>query len=183
MSGIFSKGATTDRDAVRLGRTFEKNVFTAGLPAGVSGVGAGQADQGTAAGFFKDIVGGSRSSISAAIAPETSSILSGSDAAKRQASTMGTARGGGTAATNAERGTTTQATVDQAILGARPQAAQALATLGSSEVSGGTGLLGITGSTAGNLAGESANTRQQDISANEGAFSQIAGAIGYVMGL
>jgi len=183
MAGIFSKGATTDRDAVRLGRTFEKNVFQFGLPAGEESVGAGQAAQGAAQNYFSNIVSGSRAGIMQAAAPEIASTLSASDASKRQLATSGTARGGGVASTNQQRNDATRSTVDNSILAARPAAAQALVNLGGSEVAGGSGLLGITGSTAGNLASEASGTRQQDISSNEGAFSTIANAIGFVMGL
>jgi hypothetical protein len=139
-----------------------RNVFNWALPEGKKLASTGQGtfsagigDLGTAAGYFKKLASGSRPDMMQAIAPEVASVTSANDAAKRQLATSGTARGGGTAAVNETRDAATQAKIDEALFGVRPQAAGELAKVGSVEGELGLGETG-EGLKAANLAGQSA---------------------------
>jgi hypothetical protein len=104
-----------------------ENLASTGQQTTASGVG----DINQSLSYWSKLLSGSRPAMMAAIAPETNSVLSGADASKRQTAAMGTARGGGTAATNQQRDTQTQATIDNALFAARPEAAKEVGQLGT----------------------------------------------------
>jgi hypothetical protein len=136
------------------------NVFNWALPAGQAafstgqkGVSEGAGDLGTAAGYFKSLTSGSRPDMLQAIAPEATAVTSQADAAKRQLANTGTARGGGVAGANQDIKAKTDASIDAALFGVRPQAAGKLAEVGSAE-----GSLGLGESSAGLKAADLAET-------------------------
>jgi hypothetical protein len=117
----------------------EKNIFNYGLDTGkalqktstdTTNEGMGTLDQ--VKKFFTDIMG-NRSSQFAAMAPEVNSTNNQSDAARTVAANMGTSRGGGTAASSANSEAARMKAIDDALLGARPQAAQGAAEIGKTQ--------------------------------------------------
>ena len=97
-------------------------VFNFGLPAGQVGQTTGQGDLNAAKGtlqapenYFRSLLTAGRTETAASSAPAVNTALAQSDAARRTEATMGTGRGGGTAAANREASTTTGAGIDQII--------------------------------------------------------------------
>jgi len=154
-----------------------KNVFNWALPQGEGAVAKGQEDTGKAGDYWSKILSGSRAAVSAAVAPETNAIRSGADARKRQLATSGTARGGGTNAINQQMDTDTASKVDNAIFGARPEAAKEVAGIGRTELGAGINLTGMAGETATNLSDIAMKSRGQSYKINQDMVGKVAGAI------
>ena len=120
--GIGGSSAKTDRNQT-LGDYGKLNsVFSQGMAIGnqqeQSGQGMVQNAQSTLApaeDYYRNLLTAGRTQTAAEAAPAVQGALAQSDAAKREAATMGTSRSGGTAAANAEAGSKTGATIDSII--------------------------------------------------------------------
>ena len=172
--GIGGSSAKTDRSNVLTGFSDLKNVFNTALPAAQGNLSAGASDTGAASGFWKNILGGNRTAVAQAAAPTTNAALAAGDASKRQAGTMGTARGGGTASINANASASTQKGIDDALFGARTGAAGELAQTGAGETAAGTGLLNTGTNASGDLADIANKARQSDYKINQDTVGKVA---------
>lgn len=155
MGGLFGIGGSsykTNRKFQLTGMQDLSNLFNFALPAGESTFNQGAADTGTAGSYWRGILSGNRAALDASVAPERNAALAASDATKRQAATMGTARGGGVAGANRTIGDQTRAAIDNALLGARGKAAEALGRTGSTELSAALNALGLGESAASDTA-------------------------------
>ena len=120
--GIGGSSAKTDRNQT-LGDYGKLNsVFSQGMAIGnqqeQSGQGMVQNAQSTlqpAETYYRKLLSAGRTDTAAEAAPAVQGALAQSDAAKREAATMGTSRSGGTAAAERESGSKTGATIDSII--------------------------------------------------------------------
>jgi hypothetical protein len=108
------------------------NIFNFALPQAESSIGP-------AAAFYKSVLSGNPTAANAAIAPEKNAVAANSDAQRRQAATMGTARGGGTATRQAGQQDADMAKIQNLLFGTRSAAAGESGKLGSSLLATGTG--------------------------------------------
>jgi len=192
--GIGGSSANTDRKNTLQGYADLNNVFNFGLSTAQKGAATGAATTQTglagltnSLNYWQNLLGGSRTAITQAVAPETNAIQAQSDAAQRQQAAMGTARGGGTAAANQQRQTTTQAAIDQGILAARPQAAQQeaavggkIADVGTTQMAQALNALGISETAGANLTDISSKARAIDYQINHSAIGDVLNTIGLV---
>lgn len=145
MSGFFGAGGTNSRQQNQsIGNL--NNLFNFGLGGAKSALNTGNSALGAATSYFSKILSGNRPAMQQAVAPETNAVLSQNDAARRQQSTMGTARGGGTAGANQQQKTNMMAQIDNLLFGARPGAAKETADIGKTQVQEGTTLASTAGS-------------------------------------
>src|SRR5205807_258242 len=103
MGGFLNIGgssAKTDRKNFLGGLADVKNIFNYALPAAKGAVGEGKEMLGTAGDYYKKLLSGDRTAALQAVAPEAAGVNARTDAARRQLSTSGTARGGGVASTS-----------------------------------------------------------------------------------
>jgi hypothetical protein len=107
------------------------NVFNFAMP-------QAQSDVSAASNFYKNILMGNRTAMNAAIAPEKNAVAAQGDAQRKQAATMGTARGGGTASSQAGQQDAEMAKIQNLLFGTRSAAAGASGALGSSLLNTGT---------------------------------------------
>lgn len=158
LGNLFSpSGVNTDRSKQLEGYGDLSNVFNYGFNTGKSTFGSGiQAEKsgleqlGGPAAYYQKLLSGNRANALSAVAPTVNAINSQTDAASRQTSSMGTARGGGANASEQAIDQTKQASVNNAITGAREGAAagaagvaSATAGIGSSMASQAMQLLGL----------------------------------------
>lgn len=174
--GIGGSSAKTDRKEQLTAYSDLHNVFSFALPAGESSFKAGQSQLGDAASYWKGILSGNRTAVNAATAPAANAARTSADAAKRQISTSGTARGGGTAGANQQVNDKTRATIDDEIFGARGDAAKETAKIGGTELATATNLLGVGGNVAGELGNLALGSKKQSDS-NSAAAGQAAGQL------
>lgn len=166
--GIGGSSAKTDRANVLTGFSSLKNIFNTGFSSGTG-------DVGSAEGYWKNILSGNRTSVAQAAAPTTNAVLAQSDAAKRAAVAGGTARGGGTAATNADANARAAKTVDDALFGARGGAAGELAKTGTGEMQ-------IGATAANDLTQNAITARKEDYDINLNTQQHVADFAGDVLG-
>jgi hypothetical protein len=152
--------------------------------AGNSSIGAGEGNLGAAGNYFSQIASGNRTALTQAAAPVANSIQSQGDAARRQQASQGTARGGGVASTNQTQKDSQMAQVDNALFGARGDAAKEEGQIGSQQSQIGLGQLGAganllnTGTTASGYEGDIATkARQQAAQEQASAIQSVVGAI------
>ena len=158
LGDLFSpSSANTDRQTQLKGFGDLSNVFNYGFNTGktnaATGLNAQQAglqQLAAPANYYQKLLTGNRAAAMSAVAPTVNAINSQTDAQARQASTMGTARGGGVNAGNQQVDTAKQGAVENAITGAREGAASgatgvagATAGIGSSIASQALQLLGL----------------------------------------
>jgi hypothetical protein len=179
--GIGHSSAKTDRSFQLDAMTKMKNVFNWALPQGEGAFAKGQEDLGKAGDYWSKILSGNRAAVSAAVAPETNMIRTAADARKRQLATSGTARGGGTGATNQQIETDTAAKTDNAIFGARPAAASEVAKIGGVETAAGANVVGMAGETSTNLADIAMKSRGQSYKINQDMVGKVTNAIDNAM--
>lgn len=181
--GIGGSQQKTNRKIELGGYQDLSNIFNWALPTAKQTYGTAQSTLGSAQDYWSKILSGSRPAIQQAIAPETSMIRSASDAARRQLATSGTARGGGVAAANQQEADKSRAAIDQAIFGARPEAAKATAQIGSTELNAALNELGLGGDVASELyhgPGSSTNTgASAGPAAGQLAATALLGAFGF----
>lgn len=161
------------------------------MPQGQSLTGAGAAassnagsDASSAAGYFKNLLTGNRTAALQSIAPGANSVQTQADAAKRTASSMGTARGGGTAGTGQQIDSNTMAQIQNALFGVRAGAAQNLnatagteGAIGGSELGAGANLLDV-GTKASTAEGD-VGLKQEQLN-SQGLFQSLLGdVLGY----
>ena len=137
MGGFLGFGAN---DKIDTGMSDTKNVFNYGLDtakqektAGDTTTSSGLSAMDSVKDFFKNIMSGSRPAQLAAVAPETNAINAQADAQRTQSANLGTARGGGVAATNANAENTRMKTIDDMLFGARTGAANSEEQVGAQE--------------------------------------------------
>lgn len=135
-----------------------------------------------ASSYWNTLLSGNRAQMQQANAPAINATLSGADAAKRQAATMGTARGGGTAGENRTLDDKTRATIDNALFATRPKAAEELGKLGTSEMSDALNALGVAGNTGSNIASIASNSRATSQDINSSTQAQIGQVLGSILG-
>lgn len=174
--GVGGSASSTDRKNQLTGYGDLQNVFNYGIPQGQQGQSQGQSDLGSSSSYWGKLLNGDRSSITSALQPEISSITGQGDAARRQASALGTSRGGGTNAANQQSQTAEQGQISNLIAGARPQAAQQLQGIGQTELNNSANLLGL-GNQAGTSLTNAATNSYQTTSAQNAAQGQAAGQI------
>jgi hypothetical protein len=155
--GIGGNSAKTDRSNQLQATTDLTNVFGYGLGTGQNQESTGASTLSNAGDAFKSFLSSTapgRTQTIASAAPAINAATAGADALKRQESTSGTGRTGGTAELNKEQGATTDATVDNIIsnqlgLGQKLTqekqiaGAQGLAGVGAAEESNAANLLGL----------------------------------------
>lgn len=180
--GIGGSAAKTDRKQELKGFGDLSNVFNFAMPTAtnLSASGSGGLDSSMA--YFKSIMSGNRSTMMAAQAPAINATLASGDAAKRQAATSGTARGGGTAGTNQQADEKTGATIDNALFAARPAAAKEVGQLGNAELSDALNALGIAGNTAGDITSLASSSRSTSNAITRQAIGDVASVAGAVLG-
>lgn len=146
-------GANTDRQQQLKGYGDLSNVFNYGFNTGKSTFGTGMnAEQSglqqlsAPAQYYQKLLSGNRAAAMSAVAPTVNAVNSQTDANARQASAMGTARGGGVNVGNQQVDTTKQGLVENAITGAREGAA-----------AGATGVAGATAGIGSSIAGQALN--------------------------
>jgi hypothetical protein len=156
--GLLGGGNVFGGSSAKTNRKFQlnsmadlNNLYNYAIPQGEAAMSAGQADIGAASNYWQNILSGNRTALNAAVAPERNMILSSQDAARKQQSTMGTARGGGVASQNVQQGTQAQSAIDQATLAARPAAAKGLESTGSAELNAAFNALGLGEGSASSL--------------------------------
>lgn len=142
--GIGGSSQKTDRGAQLGARQGAWNVFNWALPeaqqlegTAKTDLGTAKTDVGTARDYWKSLLTRGRTETAAAAAPATTAALEQSDAARLEASTMGTQRTGGAAAGQREAGATTQKNIDdiinQTLQSGRTQGAQGVQAAGAIE--------------------------------------------------
>jgi hypothetical protein len=151
------------------------NLYNFGMNSGSSSTSAGSSSLGAAGSYYSNLLSGSRTASQAAIAPEANQVRSAADASRTQQATMGTARGGGVAATNQQATDKTNATVDNALFSARAGAAQGEAAVGGEQAQQGLGLLNNASSSKSNAGSIATNARQQAASEQQSIIGDIFG--------
>jgi hypothetical protein len=154
-----------------------QNVFNYALPTAKAGAAAGQEALGGAQNYWQRLVSGNRGTIMRAIAPETGAIAQGTAARTRQLAASGTARGGGVAASNQQLHDQAMQEIDNAILGARPQAAQELGQVGQAEMADALNALGLGGRTAADLTSIAAKSRPISAGLNQQMQQNVVGSV------
>jgi hypothetical protein len=174
--GIGGSASKTDRSTTLKGYGALENVFNYALPQGEAGITGGQEGLGAASSYWQNLVSGNRSTLQTAIAPEANATLSSADAARRTNAALGTARGGGVAGQNQQARTGTQAQIDNALFGARGNAATQLAKTSSAEANLGANVLGLGETSAANLTSDAIGSKEES-DANASAIGQGVGSL------
>lgn len=196
--GFGGSGYDTDRAAQLKGYGQLSNVFNFGFNQAKPTFATGQAAQkqgleelGGPEQYYQKLLTGNRASAMSAVAPTVNTINAQTDASAKQASTMGTARGGGANAPQQQVDTSKQAAVENAITGAREGAAGGVASvagetakIGESMSSQAARLLGLAGSAAQDLTSDASASRSESDRHNQMIQQQykdlIASAYGAV---
>lgn len=189
--GIGGSSWKTDRKTELQGFSDLHNVFNFALPfaksaaqTGANSTAAGTDAMSSSLGYWQKLLSGNRATAQQAVAPEANAAMSQADAQKRQLASSGTARGGGVNAVNQQRDTDTMAKVDNALFGARPQAATQVAKVGSDIAHTGLGQQSIgmdalrTGeSTAANITDIARMSRNDSYKINQDMVGKVSTAI------
>lgn len=185
----FSKNsATTDRKQTLAGYGDLSNVFNFGMSQAKSGQAAGtdslkaaSGDLATSGDYYSKLLSGNRAATLSAAAPTVNAANAATDAQKTELATSGTGRGGGTNATSQQLDTNKMASVDNAIAGAKADAAKgiagvgnATAGIGGTQLSNATNLLGLGTSAASDLTKDSIASRPQSQQAHDAKAKQYA---------
>jgi hypothetical protein len=158
--GIGNSSAKTDRSQTLQGYGDLSNVFNFGISSAKQGIGAAQ-------NYFGKLLSGNRTVAEQAIAPETNQMNAASDAQKRQLSTSGTARGGGTAPANQTRQTDVMGQIDNLLFGAQQGAAKGEAQTGEAGLQAG-------GQAGQNLTADSIKSRMDSYKINQDTQQNVA---------
>jgi len=176
------EGAMVDQGESQLGGMagfafpFAQTATQAGTATTKQGLGTlGQAQN-----YWQNILSGYRPAQMAAIAPEIASIDQGAAAARSKQGAYGTARGGGTAAANANADTSRMTQINQALFGTRPVAAQEMkqigstqANIGQNQISEGLRALGLSEDAIKAMMEGASGQEKQDAAYNQGAMGTI----------
>lgn len=174
-----------------------RNIFNYALPqsqaftsTGQNIIGSGLSDLSTAGNYFKKLLGGSRSDMLQAVAPESEAVHSQADAERRQLAASGTSRGGGVNAVSQQAKDTEMSKIDQLLFGVRPGAAKEVAdiggktaAIGTSELSAALQALGIGETSAADLGNLATGSRAQSMQANAAAGASAASLLTGIFGL
>jgi len=174
--GIGGSSSKTNRGWQIEGAKDLHNVFNFALPTAEGGVKSGEGKLDDAGAYWEQLLHGNRTAVQQAVAPEANQVRAASDAQKRSQAAFGTARGGGTAGANQTRETDTQAKIDNAIFGVRPEAAKETAKIGGAELQAALNALGL-GVTAGTNLGNLGIDAKKQSDANSAAAGEAAGQL------
>lgn len=142
MGGVLGFGGSSgqDRDREIEGWNAEKNVFNYAFPLSKDleqqsqlNMNKGLSTMDQARRWFSKVFSGSRPEQMEAVASDVNAVNQQGDALRRQQAAQGTGRTGGVAAGNQVADVNRLAQIDNMIFGARPQAAQAGASIGNAE--------------------------------------------------
>lgn len=175
--GIGGSSAKTDRSTTLKGYGALENVFNFGIPAAKNLVSAGGDALSQAMGYYSSLLSGNRSALSAATAPEANATRAAADAAKRQLATSGTARGGGTAGVNQQVSSATEADINNAMFGARSEAAKSQGSLGLGTTNAGTSLLDTSEKSAADLTDAAIKSRPESYDENLATQKNVVNSI------
>lgn len=196
--GIGHSSEKTDRGAQLGARQGLWNVFNYALPQGQQTQAQGQQTLNTAQrtlqpaqSYWERLLQGGRGDVAQLSAPAVSAAQAQSDAAARQAATMGTSRTGGSAAIQAEAPQQTQQNIDQIInenlVGGRKAGAEGLekvssqqAQIGDVQLANSLRLLGLSDDAVNQILTNATTSRQISQNINSQMFQeggQLAGAI------
>lgn len=189
-------GAKTDRSQTLQGYGDLQSAFNFGLDnskqltsTGTGDISQGKNILGDPLKYWQTLLRGDRTQTAAAIAPESNATLARADATKRQAETIGTARGGGVAGENRTIDDRTRAELDNYLFGVRPAAAGEVgkiggefADIGTKEIGEGLGFGGLAESSASGLTNASIAERQQNLQQNKNLLSTVTGGIESILG-
>lgn len=199
MSGIVSglgnliggNSAKTDRK-YQLGAWGDlNNIFNFGMAQGQGQTAQGEATTqaageqlGAPAAYYQNLLTGNRAAALNAVAPTANAAAAQSDAAQRQLSTMGTSRGGGTAAMGQQIATQKQAAIDKAIQEARSgaaagatQVAGQTAAVGGQQLNAAMRLLGLGEESASTVGSQAGGSRVQDAQLHANAVNNLVNSI------
>jgi len=151
--GVGNRSAKTDRG-------FELDAMGDLKNLASTEAGAGADAEGQAQKYVTSILSGNPAAVASAVAPVTNAVASQKAAQGRQENATGTARTGGTNASDQQTGDAAIKATSDAISSAIPSAASSAASLGTS-------LLGQAGSSAANLGSLSGNARQADVARSD----------------
>lgn len=179
--GFGGSGYKTDRRQELQGFGDLQNVFNFGFNQGKPTFGTGVAAEkqglqelGAPEQYYQKLLTGNRAAAMSAVAPTVNAINAQTDASARQASAMGTARGGGANAQAQQVDTAKQGAVESAITGAREGAAGGAAKvagetsqIGSSIAQQALHLLGLGESAASTLTSEASASRAESDKHNQ----------------
>jgi hypothetical protein len=152
------------------------------MPLAQQGASAAQGNLNQASDYWNKLLSGNRAQMQQANAPAINATLSGADAAKRQAGTVGTARGGGVAGENRTADDKTRATIDNALFATRPKAAEEVGKLGTTEMADAINALGVGGNTASTITSVASDSRATSQDINSNAVAQAGQVIGSILG-
>lgn len=175
--GLGSSSAKTDRKQQLAGWGDLSKVFGFSFPTGTQAVSSGLSSLGNAQSYWNNLLSGNRTSMLQAAAPEVNAIQSGADASRRNLNASGTARGGGVASQNQQQQTNTQAQIDNALLGVRPQAAQGAASTGATTTGLGLDSISQGANAAGTISGQAGESRPNDYKINQDIVGKTTQAI------
>jgi hypothetical protein len=153
------------------------NVFNFGMSNATAQQGAGAANLNKAGDYYSKLLSGNRPATLQAIAPQTAAINEATDAQRRQQSTSGTARGGGTAVANQTAQDKKMAEIDNLLFGARTDAAKGAERVGQAQVSDAASLLGIGERSASDLGSLSIEAKGQQFQQNQATAKAVTEAI------
>lgn len=147
LTSLFSvgshSGAGTDRKNTLSGYGDLSNLFNYGMNQGKNATSESSDLLGQAGGYFSKLLSGDRSATLSAVAPTVNAADTMTDAAKRNLSSSGTARGGGINSTTQTLEDSKRASIDSAINNARGDAAKGATSVGGTVAAQAANLLGL----------------------------------------
>lgn len=147
---------------------------------GFGASGKGTLDQVTQ--YFKNLLGGNRTATMQAVAPAANAARAGADAQKKEQATTGTARTGGTAASNQQVEDQVRAAINNLISGAAPVAAGALTGIGQQDIAAMMQALGLGTQATGEAGYQITSDINSRRAASAAMWSALLGGAGDVAG-
>ena len=179
--GIGGASWKTDRKQYLKGQDVLKNVFNYAIPQGEAGFAEGEAATRKAGDYYSQLLSGNRPAALQAVAPETAAVQARTDASRRQLATSGTARGGGVASTSQTAKDRAMAEIDNLLFGVRPGAAKGLESVGRTQLSAASNLLGMGGDLAQAYTSNAAASRKTSFEINQDIVGKVAQTIENVL--
>lgn len=149
---------------------------------GKGALAAGEDSLGDANAYYKKLLSGNRVAQLQAVAPTVNAANATEDAQKKALATSGTARGGGVDATVQQLDTAKNATIDNAISGVMPGAAEGETGVGRSMAAIAANLLGLGSKAGTDLTAISADSRKTSQAINQQTQQQVGQAIALALG-
>lgn len=181
--GIGGSSQKTDRKVTLQGYGDLENIFNYGMGQGKGTLAAGEESLGNADAYYKKLLSGNRVAQLQAVAPTVNAANAQEDAQKRALATSGTARGGGVNATTQQLDTAKNATIDNAITGTMPAAAEGEAGVGRTQAQIAANLLGLGENAAATRTSLAIQSRPDSNAINQQTQQQIGAAIAFALGL